>query len=38
MSSNEKVSNALVDSKEVVGATLFPEKKYLTKDADKGIE
>ena len=38
MSSNEKVSNALGDNKETVGITLLDEKKYLTNDAEKGIE
>ena len=38
MSSNEKVSNALGDNKETVGTTLLDEKKYLTNDAEKGIE
>ena len=37
MSSNEKVSNALGDSKEAVGTALFTENKSLTKDAEKGI-
>ena len=38
ISSNEKVSNALVDRKEAVGTTIFPDKKSSTKDVEKGIE
>ena len=38
MSSNEKISNVLVDGEKAVGTTLFPDKKYLTKDSEKGIE
>ena len=38
MSSNDKVSIDLGDRKEAVGTTLFPEKKSLRKDSEKGIE
>ena len=36
MSSNEKVSNFLGDSKEEVVTTPFPENKSSTKDVDRG--
>ena len=38
MSSDEKVSNALVDRKEALVTTSFYEKKSSTKDVEKGIE
>ena len=38
MSSNEKVNNALGDMKEAVVTTPFSEKKYSTKNVEKGIE
>ena len=36
MSPNEKFSNVLVESKEEVITTPFSEKKYSTKDVEKG--
>ena len=38
MSSNEKVSNVLGDSKEEVATTPLSEKKSSTKDDDKGTD
>ena len=36
MSSNEKAGNYLGDRKKAVGTTLLPEKKSVTKYAEKG--
>ena len=38
MSSNEKVSNFLGDSKQELVTTPFSEKKSLTKDVEKGTD
>ena len=38
MSSNEKVSNVLGDSKQELVTTPFSEKKSLTKDVEKGTD
>ena len=38
MSSNDKVSNVLGYRKEEVVTTPFSEKKYLTKDIEKGAD